>query len=288
MTKLIYGTPEYEAVKAESLALFGVISTEQFDVKNAIRARIDYLKQNLRNSGMNGYVLGISGGVDSTAAGRLAQLACEELRAEGYKAQFIAVRLPAGVQFDEEDAQSAVRFIGADKMLTVNIGEAATNLSLQGVSEFEKHDNSLSDFQKDFNKGNLKARLRMAVQYHIGSMYNSQVLGTDHNSEGYTGFYTKWGDGACDLIVLNSLNKTQVRLVAKELGAPEFLWSKVPMAGLEENNPKKMDDDGFGFPYWKLDSFLEGETIDIETEEKIVNLFHVTQHKRKPIISFPS
>lgn len=287
MTKLIYGSSFYEAVKAEALASFGVVSTDKFDAKAAVTGRVAYLKSRLKETGMNGFVLGISGGVDSTTAGRLCQLACEELRAEGYEATFVAMRLPAGVQRDEEDAQAAVKFINADKMLTVNIGEAANNLQVQGVEEFIKAEGrEVSPEKADFVKGNVKARLRMVAQYQVAALYNALVIGTDHSSEGITGFYTKWGDGACDLIVLNGMNKRQVRLVAKELGAPEALWKKAPTADLEELNPGKLDDEGFGFPYEVLDDFLEGKGVDPEIEFKIVRQYYVTQHKRQGIPGF--
>ncbi len=287
MSKLVYASPEYTALKTEIFQVCGVVPTEKFDVKSAIRQRIDYLKNQLRTTELKGYVLGISGGVDSSTVGRLCQIACNELRAEAYNAQFIAMRLPAGVQRDEADAQEAIKFINADKTLTVNIGEAANNLSLQGVEQFKQLEGTnLTASQIDFNKGNIKARLRMTAQYQAAAMYNSLVIGTDHESEKCTGFFTKFADGACDLVVLNGVNKTQVRLMAKELGAPEVLWNKAPTADLEELKPGKLDDEGFGFPYWKLDLFLEGKEIDAETEYKIVNQYKITQHKRKPIVSF--
>lgn len=285
--ELVYGSPEYKALKDESLSEFGVVPTENFNVKSAIRDRIDYLKSFLKNSGLKGFVLGISGGVDSSTAGRLCQLACEELRSEGYEATFIAMRLPAGVQLDEADAQAAVKFINADKMLTINVGEAAKDISIQGSVEYAKSEGiNVTPEMIDFCKGNIKARLRMIAQYQVAFMYGAAVIGTDHNTEGVCGFWTKWGDGACDLIVLNGLNKTQVRLVAKELGAPDFLWTKVATADLEELAPQKTDEDALGIDYNVLDKFLEGKEIDKDTEYKIVKQYSITQHKRKPIPGF--
>lgn len=287
MKALVYGTPEYNALKKEALDLFGVIPTEKFNVKKAIRDRIDYLKWKLRVTEMKGYVLGISGGVDSTAAGRLCQLACEELRAEGYFAQFIAERLPAGVQIDEADAQAAVKFINADKMITVNVGAAADSLSEQGVSEFIKLEgNKLTPEKIDFQRGNIACRLRMTSQYQLAGFYEALVIGTDHSVEGVCAYFCKWGDSGVDLLVLNGLNKGQVRLVAKELGAPEFLWSKPAMAGLEVLNPTKTDESSLGIPYPILDMFLEGKEVDKDMEYKIVRQFMITQHKRQPIPGF--
>lgn len=286
MKTLTYGTPEYNALKLESLALYGVVPTEQFDVKSAIRDRIDYLKNFLKETDMKGYVLGISGGVDSSTAGRLAQLACEELCSEGYQAQFVAVRLPAGVQRDEADAQAAVRFINADKMITVNVGEAANNIAQQCLSEIKKYGDDLSTFDYSFNTGNAVARTRMLSQFFIGATYKSLILGTDHSTEGICGFWTKFADGACDLLVLNGLNKTQVRLVAQELGAPEFLYKKVATADLETERPQIPDEVALGLSFTVLDAFLEGKDIDSEIEYKIIRQFYITQHKRKEIPGF--
>ena len=284
MSQLIQGSKAYNEVKDEIRKILGVRPTSTIDPLVEIRSRIDYLKNYLKQTGMRGYVLGISGGVDSTTVGRLCQLAVEELRTEGYEAKFVAVRLPAGIQKDEADAQSAIKFINADVLNTVNVGEAATNLSVQGVSQVTHRE--LTPFEVDFAKGNIKARLRMVAQYQLAALHGCLVIGTDHNSEAAMGFYTKFGDGACDLTVLNGLNKRQVRLLAKTLGAPEFLYEKAPTADLEELNEGKLDDEGFGFPYYKLDDFLEGLEVDADTEYKIVKQYHITQHKRKLPVAF--
>lgn len=280
------GTKEYDEKKAEILKLYGVGPRGSFDVQSAIWNRVNYLKNFLRKTGLKGFVLGISGGVDSSAAGRLCQLAVNELALEGVDARFIAVRLPAGLQADEADAQRALEFIKPSVTLTVNVGEAAAALNAECVVALESDDVRLTPAEVDFNKGNAKARMRMAAQYYLASVYKCAVIGTDHNSECVAGFYTKFGDGACDLTVLNGLNKTQVREVARALGAPESVWNKYPTADLEELNPGKHDQEGFGFPYEDLDSFLFGETVAPEIEEKIVNLYVATQHKRDAIVGF--
>lgn len=285
MKELVYGSPEYVSKKEEILKNFGS-DMSKFDVKVAIRSRIDYLKGFIRSTGLKGFVLGISGGVDSTTAGRLAQLACEELRSEGVEAKFVAMRLPAGVQFDEADAQEAIKFINADVVLTVNIGEAANAMHMECLKALEGADKQLSASQADFHKGNGKARIRMSAQYYVAAAYGMAVISTDHNSEATAGFFTKFGDGAADLTVLDGLIKTQVRLVAKELGAPQVLFAKPPTADLEELAPGKLDDVNMGFPYDVLEEFLKGNEIDKEIEVKIVRQYMITQHKRDPIVSF--
>lgn len=285
MKELIYGSPEYIAKKEEILRLFGT-DMSKFDVETAKRDRIDYLKSFLRTTDLKGFVLGISGGVDSTTAGRLAQLACEESRAEGHEAYFYAERLPAGTQRDEEEAQAALKFINPDFVLTINIGEAANALNVECVGAVERIGTKLTPEKVDFNKGNIKARIRMTAQYHTAGVYNLAVISTDHGSEATTGFFTKFGDGAADLTVLDGMIKTQVRMLAQYLGAPKFLYEKEATADLEEMTPGKPDSVGFGFPYETLENFLMHKEIDKDVEYKIVRQYVITQHKRDPIVSF--
>ncbi len=123
----------------------------------------------------------------------------------------------------------------------------------------------------------------MAIQYDIATMLGGLVLGTDHSAENVTGFYTKWGDGACDLVPLFGLSKRQVRLLAKTMGAPEVLIEKAPMADLEDLQPQLTDEVAMGMSYDDLDDFLEGRPVSAEVEARIVDIFNRTQHKRQPI-----
>src|SRR6516225_6396069 len=88
---------------------------DSFDAAYEIEQRVAFLANYLRASGLATYVLGISGGVDSSTAGRLAQLAVERLRTEHYDARFITMRLPYDIQHDEQDAQQALAFVRADQ-----------------------------------------------------------------------------------------------------------------------------------------------------------------------------
>ena len=281
-------TTDEKAIKAEIMEIAGVVRMEDFDVNKAIRSRIDYLKNYVKSSNKGGIVLGISGGVDSTTAGKLSQIAMNELKAEGYDATFIAVRLPYKVQMDEQEAQNAIKFIEADEIIDINIGSGTDGIFdavLSGlyVASISKETNSCTN---DFAKSNVKARMRMVAQYSVASLRNCLVLGTDHNAEFTAGFFTKHGDGACDLTVLNGMNKRQVRACAKELGAPEWLWSKVATADLEDEKPQLADEDVLGFKYDQMDDFLEGKEIDIEAEKRIIKQYRITQHKRALPVGF--
>jgi NAD+ synthase len=213
----------------------------------------------------------------------LAQLAVEELNIEQatQRYQFIAVRLPYGTQKDEADAQTALAFIRAHHNITVNVKPGSDAIhhevfnSLQEQQLINGEENHI-----DFIKGNVKARTRMIAQYEIAGLVGGLVLGTDHSAENITGFFTKWGDGACDLAPLFGLSKRQVRLLAETLGAPESLVYKTPTADLECNSPLKADEHALGLSYNDIDDFLEGKTVSNTVNERIIAIFHRSQHKR--------
>ena len=252
------------------------------DPQEEIRKSIDFLKSYmLKHPFLKTYVLGISGGQDSTLAGRLAQLAMEELRADTGDAdyQFIAVRLPYGIQADEADAQRALDFIQPDIRLTVNIKPAVEGQ----VAELEKAGVIITDF----NKGNIKARQRMITQYAIAAQHAGAVIGTDHAAENITGFFTKFGDGAADILPLFRLNKRQGKQLLAVLGADPALYEKVPTADLEENRPGLADEVALGVTYTEIDDYLEGKSVPAQAQEIIESWWYKGQHKRHlPITIF--
>lgn len=253
------------------------------DSQFEIRRRITFIKQVLLQSSLKHLVLGISGGIDSSTCGRLAQLAVEELNTEqGTDAfRFIAVRLPYGIQQDEADAQNALSFIKASINITVNVKPGSDALHEQVINTLQ-HQQLITGKEPhiDFIKGNVKARERMIAQYEIAGLMGGLVLGTDHSAENITGFFTKWGDGACDLAPLFGLSKRQVREIARTLGAPEQLVMKTPTADLECATPQKADEHALGLSYNDIDDFLEGKPVSPEITERIVSIFKKSQHKR--------
>ncbi|GHG03869.1 NH(3)-dependent NAD(+) synthetase [Deinococcus piscis] len=245
-----------------------------------IERRTAFLAQYLRESGAKGLVLGISGGQDSTLAGRLCQLACERVRAEGGEAQFYAMRLPYGVQFDEADAQTALDFIRPDVRLTVNIKPATDAMEAACEAALHAAGAGAGDPIGDFTKGNIKARQRMIAQYTVAGQLGLLVVGTDHAAEAITGFFTKFGDGAADLMPLNGLNKRQGAALLRELGAPASTWEKVPTADLEEDRPALPDEVALGLRYRDIDDYLEGKAVDAEVAAKLEGYFRRSAHKR--------
>ncbi|WP_412971161.1 ammonia-dependent NAD(+) synthetase [Glaciecola sp. MF2-115] len=257
----------------------------EINIEHEIQRRTQFIKDKLTESGLRCLVLGISGGIDSCTLGRLAQLAVDELNLESDEEyQFIAVRLPYSTQADEDDAQASVDFIKPSLQVTANIQlgadaihESALNGLLNaGVSKFSAQ-------KSDFVKGNTKARTRMAIQFDIAGLMNGLVLGTDHSAENITGFYTKFGDGACDLAPLFGLSKRQVRSIANHLGAPVNVITKAPTADLESLTPQKTDESSLGLTYDQIDDFLEGKSTDKVADDKLLAIYLKTQHKRLPI-----
>lgn len=251
----------------------------QIDPAQEVRARVDFLKAYLRSTGAQGYVLGISGGIDSTLAGRLAQMAVDELRAEGSTADFIAVRLPHGVQKDEADAQAAMDWVAASTEYTFNIKPATDAVR----AEYQKA--SSGGAIGDFNGGNVKARLRMVAQYAIAGERGMLVIGTDHAAESTVGFFTKFGDGGADILPLFGLNKRQNRQLLQHLGAPERLWAKVPTADLLDDQPLRTDEDELGITYEHVDDYLEGREVPDAAAAVIERKYLASRHKRTSPVS---
>jgi NAD+ synthase len=257
----------------------------KIDVNYEVERRVNFIKSQLIGSGSNVLVLGISGGIDSCTLGRLAQLAVNELnQSHENNYQFVAVRLPYNVQADEVDAQTSIDFIQPSHSLTVNVQPGADAIDLQTRIAMQKI-NLLPDNETkcDFVKGNVKARTRMVTQYQVAGLLDGLVLGTDHSAENITGFYTKYGDGACDLAPLFGLNKRQVRQLADFLGAPQNIVHKAPTADLETLAPQKSDEQALGMSYDQIDDFLEGKVVADDISTKLVAIFEKTQHKRVPI-----
>ncbi|KIP88632.1 MULTISPECIES: ammonia-dependent NAD(+) synthetase [Pseudomonas] len=266
--------------QAEIATALGVIApfTSDADVDAEIAKRIAFIKATLAASHTKVLVLGISGGVDSSTAGRLAQLTVEQLRSEkqdeGYR--FVAIRLPHNVQHDEADAQAALGFIAADEVLTIDIAPAVSGLAGQ-IPEL----GGLTSSRRDFVLGNTKARMRMLAQYTVANARNGLVIGTDHAAEAVMGFFTKFGDGACDLAPLSGLVKGQVRQIAERLGAPAAVFSKVPTADLEDERPGIPDEQVHGVSYEDIDAFLQGKPVNESAYQAIVQIYDKTQHKRE-------
>lgn len=248
-----------------------------FDVATEIARRTAFIAGYVRSASAHTLVLGISGGVDSTVTGRLCQLAAEQLRSEGLQVRFIAMRLPYGIQADEADAQRAVAFIDPDETFSVDVkpaSDAALAALYAGGLRYA------DAFHEDFVLGNIKSRQRMIAQYAVAGATGGLVVGTDHAAEALMGFFTKFGDGGCDIAPLSGLTKRRVRAIASALGADADLAGKIPTADLETLRPQRPDEAALGVSYEDIDDFLEGLPVDLAPSRLIVSTYRRTAHKR--------
>ncbi|MCI7240016.1 ammonia-dependent NAD(+) synthetase [Aerococcus suis] len=261
-------------LQAEIKAALKVSQTIQpeEELDRSIHLLTDYLT---RFSFLKTLVLGISGGQDSTLAGWICQKAIEKMRTttgdDEYR--FIAVKLPYGEQADAQDVEDALNFMHPDQIVTVNI-KPATDALVQTLA----NDGQLIS---DFNKGNIKARERMVAQYAIAGEHQGVVVGTDHAAEAVTGFYTKFGDGAADIMPLWRLTKRQGRQLLQTLNCPKHLYEKTPTADLEDLKPGYADEEALGVSYEAIDDYLEGYEVSDETAEVIESLYQKSAHKRQ-------
>ena len=239
-----------------------------------VRRSVNFLKNYLlQNPQYTSYVIAVSGGQDSTLAGKLARLATQELTTEtGQTYQLIAIRQPYGQQLDEPDALAALAFIDADRVITTNIKAATDAMTLA------LRDSGL--VVDDLSRGSIKPKMRMIGQYAVAREYQGVVIGTDHAAEAFAGFFTKYGDGGTDINPLWRLNKRQGRAMLQALAAPAALYEKVPTADLEDDRPQLPDEVALGVSYDVIDDYLEGQTVPTALAEKIEALYLASAHKR--------
>src|SRR5690606_33762213 len=121
----------------------------------------------------------------------------------------------------------------------------------------------------------------------LAGYYDLLVVGTDHAAEAITGFFTKYGDGGCDVTPLTGLNKRQGKALLEILGAPDELYMKTPTADLLDSLPGHSDEEELELRYEDIDDYLEGIPLPIEIIQRIEKSYIQTEHKRRtPITPF--
>lgn len=251
----------------------------EIDPYEEIENRTRFLANRLAATGLDGFVLGISGGQDSLLAGMLAQRAAQMRRAAGFEATFHALRLPYGVQADRADVELALETIQPDDVHTHNI-KTAVDANVQEFAANQGYELA------DYHKGNIKARERMTVQYEYAGDRRALVIGTDHAAEAVTGFFTKYGDGGADILPLSGLTKRQGRAILRALGVPEVFVTKAPTADLLDNRPGQTDEEELGFKIDQIDDYLEQKAVDPAVAARIEEKYLATMHKRELPIAY--
>lgn len=226
-----------------------------------------FISEYTKSAHAAGWVIGISGGIDSFLVGALL---AECAKTDGK--ELIAVMLPNGEQHDISDAVDCTEVLRSIypgvRICTVNIAEAYDGMveSLDGSGQFVRD---------AYTTGNIQPRLRMTAQYALAK--GLLVAGTDHTSEAITGFYTKYGDGGVDFNPIGQMIKDDIYDLSRSLNAPKAVMDKAPAAGIGIS----VDDESeLGISYADICSYLRGNPIPESGEERIVRMFNASAHKR--------
>jgi len=209
-----------------------------------------WLREYARQAQATGFVVGLSGGIDSATSAALA------VRAVGVES-VLGVWLPCHSQpEDVAFARLAAESLGLEPLtveLSATYDTLLAALPLGEVLGVPAQDNVLGAPAQDMARANLKPRLRMATLYYLAQARNALVLGTGNRAEMMVGYFTKYGDGGVDLEPLGELYKHEVRQLARVLDVPEPLITRPPTAGLW---PGQTDEGELGITYDELDAIL--------------------------------
>lgn len=222
-----------------------------------------FLKEYLESSHLDSYVLGLSGGVDSSLVAAIARKAVGKDRLYCYAID---------IESNHKDVEDAIEI---SKQLDVNLEVINLTETYRSYLSTLKGENFIR-----LTKSNLKVRMRMVALFAFAQEKRGLVLGTDNWDERYVGYFTKYGDGAADVLPIVNLTKAEVRQAAKYYGISEILANRVASAGLFEG---QTDEGEMGITYKDLDDFLLGKDIDLKAKERIEYLHKISEHKRKPI-----
>ncbi len=230
--------------------------------------RVQFIKYAVRESGAEGIVYGNSGGKDSALVGILCKAACDNT---------VGIIMPCtsarNFDMDKRDGETVAKAYGIEtRYADLTAVKAEEKEILKGVTELTPA-----------AEANIAPRLRMATLYAVAASENRLVSGTGNRSEGYVGYFTKWGDGACDFNPIDDLTVTEIYEFLRWLKAPECVIKKAPSAGLFDG---QTDESEMGFTYKELDTYLEGGKIDDAALEKIKRMHAKSEHKRRSILTF--
>ena len=227
--------------------------------------RVSYIRELVEKSGVSGIVYGNSGGKDCSLVGILCKFACENT---------VGIMMPCASKRNfEQDMKDA-------KEVSEHFGIQSRVIDLTDVRQCEMDRLSAITTLTPAAVNNIAPRLRMTTLYAVAASENRLVAGTGNRSEAYMGYFTKWGDGACDFNPISDLTATEV---IEFLTAPACVINKAPSAGLFDG---QTDEDEMGVTYNAIDTYiLTGEAS--ERDKKVIDRFHrVSEHKRSGISVF--
>lgn len=251
------------------------INLPRLDLQKTINEIEEFIIEKINETKTDGLILGLSGGIDSTLVAFLAQ------KAIGSE-NILGITMPTSTtsKADLDDTQKVADLLGIEYEV-INIDKITDSFITICPHESTK-----------LAEGNLKARIRMSILYHHANSMNRLVIGTSNRSELLVGYFTKYGDGASDLIPIGDLYKTQVWEISQELGIPNEIIKKAPTAGLQEN---QTDEKELGIDYITLDKLLyclfdlkiDDESVSRKLDlplsevQRIKSIVKKSEHKRK-------
>ena len=236
------------------------------------------MRRQLASTGARGFVVGLSGGIDSAVVARLAQLA-----APGH---VVAAMLPCHSDpADERDAATiakhfALTTVHVDLSQAYDTTIAAGQAALQTLIEQTRAPKPTDPIRVRLPLANVKPRLRMTTLYFLANSLDFLVAGTSNRSELSIGYFTKHGDGGSDLLPIGRLLKSEVRALARELSVPSAIIERTPSAGLWIG---QSDEEEMGFTYGDLERYLEEgpQGVSPALAMKIERLIRSSEHKRQ-------
>ncbi|WP_347862030.1 NAD(+) synthase [Salimicrobium sp. PL1-032A] len=229
---------------------------------------VEWLEKKVESAGASGAVVGVSGGLDSAVVANLIKRA--------FPADSLGVIMP--IDQKVADQKEAVETV--EKAELTYIGVELTDsyhTTFKAIKESVEKQGEWVEGKEKLGGANLKARLRMSTLYAMAANYNYLVIGTGNAPETYTGYFTKFGDGAADLEPLAHMTKGEVREMARYLGVPEAVIERPPSAELWEG---QTDEEELGVSYDTIDAYLSGETVDEKDKQTIEELHEKSEHKR--------
>lgn len=238
------------------------------DYSKELEKRVKFIQDVLEKSNAKGIIYGNSGGKDSTLVGILCKKACENV---------LGVIMPCESKCNfEDDMRDGMEVAKAFEIKTQIVDltsiKEVTCKQLEGACELS-----------DIAKANIAPRLRMMTLYSLAQSKNYLVTGTGNRSEGYMGYFTKWGDGAYDFNPISDLTVTEIYEFLHFLNAPERITQKAPSAGLFEG---QTDEKEMGVTYKEIDQYILEGTGSWEVIEKIEMAHQKSEHKRKLPITY--
>lgn len=234
---------------------------------NYVDHLIEWLHEERKSRNLDGFVVGLSGGVDS------AVVSC--LLAKADVKNSFAVMMPCySNAADLSDAKHVLDVCKLNHMIVdlstthAMFYQAVGNQVLQGRS----------DDETKIIDGNIRARLRMTTLYAIAQARNALVVGTDNQVEWQMGYFTKYGDGGVDVVPLFHLMKDEVYDLARYLGVPQSIIDKKPSGGLWE---EQTDEGEIGLSYDEMNRAFRGEPVPSNVQSIITQWHDRSQHKRE-------